>query len=128
MKVWLKRRATDIAGVVLILASGLVGWLPGPLGLPLFFGGLSLLAINHDWAKRVLFKFKTEGGRVSGLVFPSDKRGQIIFLLIGVLILSGGLYLLLNYRHGVLISFGISFSLLGLILWIGNLKNLIRRN
>lgn len=54
----------DIVGILLLVLALLVGWLPGPLGIPLTIAGLSLLAINHDWAKRLLERIKTEGLKV----------------------------------------------------------------
>lgn len=48
---------TDTLGVLLIIIAPLLGWLPGPGGIPLFLAGLSLLAINHDWAHRFLKDF-----------------------------------------------------------------------
>jgi hypothetical protein len=36
----------------------LLGWLPGPGGIPLFLVGLSLLAINHEWAKKRMDSIK----------------------------------------------------------------------
>lgn len=58
----------DIVGVLLLILAMLVGWLPGPAGIPLALAGLSLLAINHDWAKRLLERFKTEGLKVKDKV------------------------------------------------------------
>lgn len=56
----LKVFATDALGVLLIILAPLLGWLPGPGGIPLFLAGLSLLAINHDWAHRFLKDFDTK--------------------------------------------------------------------
>ena len=59
----------DIAGVALLILALLVGWLPGPLGIPLTLAGLSLLAINHDWAKRLIERIKTEGLKLKDRLF-----------------------------------------------------------
>jgi len=45
-----KRVLVDTAGYLLIVASALTGWLPGPGGLPLLIGGLGLISINNKWA------------------------------------------------------------------------------
>ena len=58
---FIKRVLTDVLGVLLIIIAPLLGWLPGPGGIPLFFVGLGLLSINHDWAKRLLEYLKTHG-------------------------------------------------------------------
>jgi membrane-bound ClpP family serine protease len=44
----------DVLGVALMILAVLTGWLPGPGGIPLFIIGLSLLAINHEWAERYI--------------------------------------------------------------------------
>ncbi len=74
---FIKRLLIDIGGFSLIIAAALVGWLPGPLGIPLLIAGLSLLAHNHDWAKRWLELVKTNGLKLLDKVFtgsPSTKR------------------------------------------------------
>lgn len=40
-------------GVLLIVAAGLTGWLPGPGGIPLFLLGIAVLATEFEWAKTV---------------------------------------------------------------------------
>ena len=42
----------DTLAVICIIAAIATGWLPGPGGIPLVIVGLSLLAINHEWAQR----------------------------------------------------------------------------
>jgi drug/metabolite transporter (DMT)-like permease len=51
----------DILGVSMLIGAALIGWLPGPGGIPLAIGGLALLAINHTWAERWLKHFKKKG-------------------------------------------------------------------
>lgn len=85
-----KKIALDILGVLLIIASGLVGWLPGPGGLPLFLGGLGLLAKNHHWAHNLLEQLKINGNKVIKLVFRDhpilvivyDIFASILFIII----------------------------------------------
>jgi hypothetical protein len=50
----LYRVAVGILGGLLILTSGLIGWLPGPGGIPLFLLGLAVLASEFHWARRLL--------------------------------------------------------------------------
>lgn len=64
----------DIVGVLLLLLAVLVGWLPGPAGIPLALAGLSLLAINHDWAKRLLMRMKTEGLKLKQRIISRFKK------------------------------------------------------
>lgn len=36
-----------------MLASGLIGWLPGPGGIPVFLLGIAILASEFAWADRL---------------------------------------------------------------------------
>ena len=65
-----KRIATDIAGYGLCIAALIFGWLPGPGGIPLLVAGLGLLAINNDWAKRLLHYVRVHSERLRDVVFP----------------------------------------------------------
>lgn len=87
-----KRILIDIAGVLVILSSGLVGWLPGPGGIPVLLAGLGLLATNHEWAERWLNQIKTNGTKLYELVFPENKRWYLFYDLIGVLLLAGAFW------------------------------------
>lgn len=40
-------------GIVIIICAGLIGWLPGPGGLPLFLLGITLLATEFHWAEHI---------------------------------------------------------------------------
>jgi len=42
-----------IVGLLFIIASGLLGWLPGPGGIPLFLIGIAILATEFAWAHRI---------------------------------------------------------------------------
>lgn len=39
-------------GGSLVILSGLLGWLPGPGGIPLFLVGIAILATEFEWAER----------------------------------------------------------------------------
>lgn len=52
-----KRILIDVAGFGLMFLAPLLGWLPGPGGIPLFLAGLGLVSTNHDWARRLLQDF-----------------------------------------------------------------------
>ena len=40
-------------GGAFIVTSGLLGWLPGPGGIPLFLVGIAILATEFVWAERL---------------------------------------------------------------------------
>lgn len=48
-----RRVATFIIGTLLIITSGLIGWIPGPGGMVPFLLGIALLATEFTWAERV---------------------------------------------------------------------------
>lgn len=92
-----KRILIDIAGVGLIILSGLLGWLPGPGGVPLFLGGLGLLSINHEWAFRLRQYFIKRGSTFWRALFSDNPRIQWVYdvLTLGLLY---GLFLSFNYK------------------------------
>lgn len=63
----------DVVGIALIILAILIGWLPGPGGIPLALVGLSLLAINHTWAERLLQRIKAEGLKLKDKLFKKKK-------------------------------------------------------
>lgn len=60
----------DTLAVLCFIGVILFGWLPGPGGIPLFLLGLSLLAVNHDWAERWLETAKHKGVSFKKWIFP----------------------------------------------------------
>lgn len=40
-------------GMLFILLSGALGWLPGPGGIPLFLIGIAILSTEYHWAERL---------------------------------------------------------------------------
>lgn len=47
-----RRVLTLILGILLILLSGLIGWIPGPGGMVPFLLGIAVLATEFEWAER----------------------------------------------------------------------------
>lgn len=89
MKKRVKRIAYDIAGVTLIIASPLLGWLPGPGGIPLFLAGLGLLAVHNEWAQNLLHWAKKHAEDFLDIIFPLDNnRLKNIHDIIGFILLS----------------------------------------
>ena len=39
-------------GLTFVITAGLIGWLPGPGGIPLFLVGVAILATEYSWAER----------------------------------------------------------------------------
>lgn len=42
-----------IIGLTLVIMSGLIGWLPGPGGIPMFLAGVAILATEFAWAEQL---------------------------------------------------------------------------
>lgn len=110
----------DVLGIFLIILAGLIGWLPGPGGIPLFLAGLSLLATNHKWARKLLHTTKNKGIKLVDIVFrkhPILVIGYDILALI-LLILAG---LLFGKASGnIWRGLAVSLLFLGIGLLLGN--------
>lgn len=82
-----KRIAIDVAGVTLVLLSLLLGWLPGPGGIPLMLGGLGLLSINHAWARRLRDSLIANGSKIAKIFFPNNRIIQAMYDIFAVALL-----------------------------------------
>ena len=116
----LKTILIDIAGVLLIILSGLLGWLPGPGGIPLLIAGLSLLSINHDWAHRWLMLVKEHGIKISDKLFNGSKKMTIIVDVVGILFLAGAVVVMTLVTQSVLKTAAIWLIIVSLVLLLGN--------
>lgn len=110
----------DTLGLAFMVAAILTGWLPGPGGIPLFILGLSLLAVNHAWAKRYMNNFESFIQRLSRKVFSEDERIQDIYDIIFPVFVVGGAYLLWKHTAPWYISVGIFLFGTGTIMLLGN--------
>lgn len=122
----LKTIAMDTLGVVLILAAILFGWLPGIGGIPLFLVGLSLLAINHTWAKRLLTYAKERGMKLLDILFNEHPAIVVLYDIATVLLAGGGVLLLINYSHNAVRAVATLLFMFSLGLFLGNRKRLLR--
>lgn len=110
----------DTLGVLFMVAALLTGWLPGPGGVPLFIIGLSLLAVNHAWAKRYTELARQYADRLGDYVFVKDVRFQVAYDVLGPVLIGVGGWLLLRHSAVWMVSLGISACFLGLTLLLGN--------
>jgi hypothetical protein len=108
----------DTLAVIFMVLAVATGWLPGPGGIPLFIVGLSLLAINHDWAKRYIDLLRKYADKISDMIFIP--RLRIFFDIMAALFLLTGGYLL--YRHSAIwmISLGIFCLAFAALCFFGN--------
>ncbi len=122
----LKVFATDFAGVVLIAAAILFGWIPGPGGIPLLIAGLSLLSINHDWAKRWLRRARRGGVNIMGRIFVDHPVIKIVLDLVGLGLIILSITIMNSYTRNVARTLAISIGFLGVGLFLGNRQRMQR--
>jgi hypothetical protein len=110
----------DTLGVIFMVGALFLGWLPGPGGIPLFIIGLSLLAINHEWAERHKVRLREFAEQIGDYIFVDKPLFQLAYDVLGGLLLGGGLGLLIHYHTGWKITLSISLMGAGLTLLLGN--------
>lgn len=81
---WLKRRAAEVAGGVLLVLGVLALFLPGP-GLLTIVAGLALLSTSFPWAERLMHPIKSKAFRLATEGVQTWKR--IVFSTLGGLLL-----------------------------------------
>lgn len=74
----------------MVIAAPLLGWLPGPGGIPLFLAGLGLLSINNDWAKRLLHYVRLRSESLRDVFFPDHKLIQWAWDVFVIALIVGG--------------------------------------
>lgn len=124
----LKVVVTDLAGVGLIIASGLLGWLPGPGGIPMFLAGLGLLSIHHTWARRLLRYIQREGTRLFDRLFPDHPVIVIFYDVLVLLLVVTSVVALRYYTSRLSTAVGIMLLCFGLGFFLGNRKRLQKIN
>lgn len=118
MKKQIKRIAYDVAGVTLIIASPLLGWLPGPGGIPLFIAGLGLLAVHNEWAQKLLHQAQKHAEDFLELIFPQDnKKLKNIHDIIGLSLLGTSLTLFILLERPLVFIVPFMFLASGLF-WV----------
>jgi hypothetical protein len=83
---WLKRRAIEVAGWLLLIAGLAALVLPGP-GLLCLAAGLALLAMRYEWAKRLLLPVKAKAFQLASRGAQTWPR--IVLSVLGGLALVG---------------------------------------
>ncbi len=86
-----------VVGILVVLSSGLVGWLPGPGGIPIFLLGIAILASEFAWADRLKQAVLNYIKR-SAEELKNNPVQAYIGVAIGLLISCGLMYLLFFKR------------------------------
>lgn len=121
----------DTLAILCMIGALLTGWLPGPGGIPLFIIGLSLLAINHEWAEKYIDLLREYADRISDLIFIPKLRGFFDVLSPALLVVGGTL---LYVRSAIwMLSIGAFLIGMSVVTFFGNrdrwgrLKRAIRK-
>jgi hypothetical protein len=124
---FLKRFGSDIAGWSCILASGLIGWLPGPGGVPLLLLGLSLLARHNAWARRLLELFQQHSSSLRSVIFPAKPFYEWGWDIVSILLFVGSFMVVTGKTHSPWVRLASSLLMsLGLALLLLNRRRLER--
>lgn len=110
----------DTLGVAFMILAVLTGWLPGPGGIPLFIIGLSLLAVNHDWAERYIDLLKKYADRLGDVVFVKNPRIELLYDAIAPFGVAAGVFLLWRHSAIWMISLGIFLFFISITFLLGN--------
>jgi hypothetical protein len=108
----------DTLAVLFMVGALLTGWLPGPGGIPLFIIGLSLLAINHEWAEKYIHMLREYADKISDLIFLPKLR--VFFDVLSPLLLVVGIVLLVYQDAIWMLSLGIFLLGMSLLTLVGN--------
>jgi hypothetical protein len=111
---------TDVAGVSLIIIAPFLGWLPGPGGIPLLIAGLALLAINNEWAEKLLQAVKEKGNDLAKVLFPQKKIYSNVHDLVSVTLMVVAIILLITRPNQILVLVSISLLILSLTEFLYN--------
>lgn len=125
-KISTKILMTDLAGIILIVLAGLLGWLPGPGGIPLLIAGLGLLAVNHKWARKLLKQLRQKGINISELIFREHPLWRLFIDFLSLAFLIGGIVILNSELHSLVRAAAISLILMAFGLFAGNRQRLSR--
>jgi hypothetical protein len=110
----------DSLAVLCFIGVALFGWLPGPGGIPLLILGLSLLAVNHDWAERWMETVKYKGTTLKKHLFPKNPRVRLFYDIGSIVIISTGIYLALTSSNRLLVAAGTLACTFGAIIFLFN--------
>lgn len=114
----------DTLAILCFIGVALFGWLPGPGGVPLTIAGLSLLAVNHDWAERWLETTKVKGMSIKNKVFPDNPAIKHAYDIGGTLLAALGLYLSFTADNRIFSAIGAIFTTISFTIILFNRKRL----
>ena len=99
MKKHIKRISYDFVGISLIILSALLGWLPGPGGIPLLIAGLAILSVHNKWAHNILVFVKKNADNFFTAVFPNNKKIRILHTVVALLLFGLAIFIYTNLAN-----------------------------
>lgn len=120
----MKHFLLDTIGILFILISPLLGWIPGPGGIPLFLAGLGLLAINHSWAKRWIKSIENKGSKFVDMIFVDHKLLKATYDILSLLLIFLGIYYIYHHTTNLILSLSVLALFTGVGIFLGNRKRL----
>lgn len=121
---WFKRFGRivifDTLATICFIGVILFGWLPGPGGIPLFLLGMSLLAVNHDWAERWLKTFRLKGTSVKRWIFPNISWVQEAYDSVAIIAMTLGGIIILMFDSRYIEGFAIIVIFFSLFVFLVN--------
>lgn len=121
-----KRLAIDLAGFGLLASALLFSWVPGPGGIPLLIAALSVLAINHEWARRWRNRARDGGLSLTNKVFINHPIAKWALDIIGGGLIALAVIILNTYTGSLYTSLAIAAGFMGVGLFLGNRQRLQR--
>lgn len=119
----LKRLLIDAAAITLIIASPVIGLVPGPGGILLLLGGFSLLASNHHWARQfLLYLEKHRSDFVDSML--ADRKISIAADIVAIAAIAGGASIIFVADNYLVRGIGLGMVSASLILLLSNKKRL----
>ncbi len=108
----------DTLAAICMIGAIATGWLPGPGGIPLFIIGLSLLAINHEWAERYIKLLREHANRLGDLIFIPQLR--IVFDILTPIMLALGI-VIVSLRNSIwMLTLGVFCIGFSVLIFFGN--------
>lgn len=120
MKQKSKAILVDILGFTCVIAAPFLGWIPGPGGIPLLILGLSLLATNHEWAARILERFKQEFDKAAKKAANPSPAQKWLIDCTGIIFIAVAVIVLMKFTQSMATVAGISLIIVATTLLATN--------
>lgn len=109
-----RRPLVFAGGMVLVVVSPFIGWLPGPGGLLIFLGGISVLASEFDWAENLKAVFTEKVPQELKRRWRPTPRWALTFDITCLFLLAVAYLCYLHALYIPVVSFTVAASMLAL--------------